>query len=163
MHSRPVRLALASLVVVLAIGWIWWESGSNERAVRHALRELARDVAVRRAGDAVSQAFEPTAMLRVPDLPELSGGGAEVRRFLNELHARYESVALSLDDCQIEIADEGRAAHVRGDATYVLRRPGSERSDVRRFEALLTKHGGAWKIRALEVASDTDDQPEARP
>jgi hypothetical protein len=158
--------SVAAVVGVLAAG------RSDERGALQVVRQVLQAAEVhpdelpghrdRRLQEVLKSAFTDPVTLRHVDLPK-TGAGHRGLLLWGRLLQSYRYVRFQVEQQQVELSDDGRAATVRLRVAMTGEKKGEEQHETRAVDVRLRRSSEGWKIELLDVAASERGQPEARP
>jgi hypothetical protein len=168
------RRAVALAVVVASAGLLAYVllSDSDEERILARLEELARavetspgeNVAFRtlRLKKVFEEALEPQVRFSAPELDETTGR-RELAALAGSAPSTFGNLDVSIGSTDIRINRELSDAEVASQVTLTSTRGGELRRDTRQVRFELHESDGEWRVSAIRVAPQTDEEPEARP
>ena len=168
---RGRRVALALVVVSAAVlAWVVW-GGSDEDKILARIKELARAVETRpdetnvlartaRINGVFKEALEPNVTFSAPELPSQMGS-RPLALLAGQAPQSFGDVTLSVGATDIHV--DHAVAHAVSQVTLTGSQGGELRREQRNVRFELARHGGDWRVAAIEVEARSEAQPEARP
>jgi hypothetical protein len=166
------RSRLAWLLVVGSLGLLGYVvlGSSDDDKILLRIRDLASAVETRsdesilfrtaRINKAFKEGLEPDVTFRAPELPSQSG-----IRELSALAAgagqMFGEVRLSVGSTDVHV--DGATANAVSEVTLTSARGNELHGDRRSVRFELRRDGGDWRVRSIDVAAKSGEQPEARP
>src|SRR5690606_6052375 len=168
--ARGFRLVGAMLLGLLAVAVVVFGGDSRERAVLETLRGLTQALEVRegetpgrrdqRVQQAVETYFTDAVSVRHADLPR-TGAGRRALLLWGRLLEKYDSAALSIQHADVTL--QGERARAKLDVALSARDEAGLHQYARAAELGLVREGDGWKIESLNIAPESQAEPEARP
>jgi hypothetical protein len=145
--DEVIRRRLAELEQVTS-----WDS-SDQNPMQRALR--IREV--------VLELFTPESLVHVADLPMPSPDRHALSLLAVDASRKYKAVTVDIDNVRVELSADENSAQVGSDVTLSAEHYGQHHQQKREVTMQWVKRKGEWLIARLDVPSENQDEPEARP
>jgi len=166
------RSRLAWLLVVGSLGLLGYVvlGSSDDDKILLRIKGLASAVETRsdesilfrtaRINKAFKEGLEPDVTFRAPELPSKSGI-RELASLAAGAGQMFGDVRLGVGSTDVHV--DGALAHAVSEVTLTSARGNELHGDRRSVRFELRRDGGDWRVRSIDVAAKSSEQPEARP